>query len=478
MNLRRGGQFGLLISWLLVGGAPTVGDDASPKYTVRRGPFSIEVALEASVEPTQAHEVVLRPEDWKELTIEEVAPHGAAVRQGETLLLLDRRKYQEAVKDQEFAAQTAGLAAGLAKAEWNLLLASNRMEQEESRRLHAQADEDLRYFLLIGRSVSQRQANLSVKSSEAALNFALDELNQLEKMYQADHLTEETEEIILKRQREQVEQSREHLELSKIGRDRTMEADLPRREQELRATQQRMELAHAKADVTMGPNQEKKQLEMAKASDDLERAVAKLNRLKADASWFKITAPADGIVYHGGWVGGQYTGDGASKLRRGAALLPNETVLTVVSPRVETVRMTVAEKELPRLAAGLKGYFTPTGRPDVQVPATVKLISSIPTSAGKFSAQATLAADQAASAKLVPGMSGIFRAMSYYQADAVTVPLGATGHMQGDLSKPAVALDERGSKMVEVKLGRRNDQQVELIEGPEVGTVLYSPASN
>ena len=49
---------------------------------------------------------------------------------------------------------------------------------------------------------------MSLKSSEQYLAYAAEELNQLKKMYEADDLTEETEEIILQRAQYQYERAK------------------------------------------------------------------------------------------------------------------------------------------------------------------------------------------------------------------------------------------------------------------------------
>ena len=76
-------------------------------------------------------------------------------------------------------------------------------------RAKTQADEDLKRFFDIEKPDAERTAHFMVKQSGEYLDYAKEELRQLEKMYRSKDLTEETEEIILRRQRFQVD-SREH----------------------------------------------------------------------------------------------------------------------------------------------------------------------------------------------------------------------------------------------------------------------------
>ena len=69
---------------------------------------------------------------------------------------------------------------------------------------------------------------MSLKTSEQYLAYAAEELNQLKKMYEADDLTEETEEIILQRAQYQYERAKFSHEAAKIRNEETLQVQLPR----------------------------------------------------------------------------------------------------------------------------------------------------------------------------------------------------------------------------------------------------------
>ena len=69
---------------------------------------------------------------------------------------------------------------------------------------------------------------MSLKTSEQYLAYAAEELNQLKKMYEADDLTEETEEIILQRAQYQYERAKFSYEAAKIRNEEAIEFQLPR----------------------------------------------------------------------------------------------------------------------------------------------------------------------------------------------------------------------------------------------------------
>src|SRR5207237_1152552 len=81
----------------------------------------------------------------------------------------------------------------------------------------------------------ERMANFQVTSSNHGLEYAREELAQLQKMYRSKDLTEETEEMILKRQRHQVEQAEFLVRTAEVQRDLVVGIELPRQDQSVRA---------------------------------------------------------------------------------------------------------------------------------------------------------------------------------------------------------------------------------------------------
>ena len=123
------------------------------------------------------------------------------------------------------------LSLALARAELKSLEKMAPLEMAAAQRAKQTAEEDLKRFLERQRPFERKSARFSLKSSEHNLEYRTEELKQLEKMYKADDLTEETEEIILKRARNDVDQAKFGLELAKSRATETLgRISLPRQE--------------------------------------------------------------------------------------------------------------------------------------------------------------------------------------------------------------------------------------------------------
>ena len=176
---------------------PAVAKDAT--HEVKRERLKIEVNLSGVFESDQMWPISLRPESWSAFTVVKAVPHGKKVQKGETLVQLDMSKIDEQLQDLEGTMQTNRLTLQLAESALELFKKTLPMDLESAARSKRISDEDLNYFLKVGRAFSEASAEFSLKNSQQSLEYAEEELKQLEKMYNADDLTEETEEIILKR---------------------------------------------------------------------------------------------------------------------------------------------------------------------------------------------------------------------------------------------------------------------------------------
>ena len=130
-----------------------------------------------------------------------------------------------------------------------------------------------------------------MKRLEDHLAYSSEELRQLEKMYAADDLTEETEEIILKRAQNDVtipngdlEETREHVR-------REFDTSIPRESESLIHAAKAQALAWQQIEKSAPDALRKKKLEIAAQERDLEKNQRKLGRLKTDLAAMPVTAP-------------------------------------------------------------------------------------------------------------------------------------------------------------------------------------------
>jgi multidrug efflux pump subunit AcrA (membrane-fusion protein) len=442
----------------------------SGTHTVKKAPFKIEVNLTGAFVPSKISPVVLRPETWSAFTVIEAVPHGAKVKKGQSLVRLDMRKIEEQLQDLEYDLELGQLSIEIAESDLAVSKDTLPLDLEAAERAKKIADEDLDYFLKVSRPRSVESAKFSLKNSKHYLEYAEEELKQLLQMYEADDLTEETEEIILKRSRNDVESAKFSLKSSEIRTKQTLEQTLPRREKEMRDATARANLAWSKAKIALQAAAKKKEIEHAKLKLTSDRSLAKFEKLKKDAELMKVPAPADGYVYYGSWTRGKWSGAETvkSQLKRGGKLAPNQIFMTIVEFRPLTVEVNIPEKDLQHVKSGVTGKAVPTAFPDLELPATVGEVSAVPVASGSFAGNVQVQLNGAEG--IVPGMNCKLTLIAYEKDDAIAIPAAAV-FADGDGPRNVVYVaksDDESEKRI-VEIGKKTEQKWEVLSGLEPG---------
>lgn len=456
-----------------------VGKDKAPSKppTVKAesGPMVRTVTLKGVVEAAKGTEIGLRPKAWiGGLTVKSVVEHGTAVKAGQTLIEFETDKIDLAIRDAKQERELAALSIRQSELELPIAERQFPLDLAQAERDARQAEEDLKKFLDVDKPLSIESANQQLKSSAFFLETAKDEFKQLSKMYKDKDLTEETEEIVLKRYKHNLESSEFGFKAAKIRHEQTIKIDLPRREQTAKDTLAKAQLALAKArDVSPIALQQKK-LGLVKAKYEEAKARERLADLEKDKAAMTIVAPADGIVYHGRNVRGQWMPPMGPMggLNVGGNVMTGDPFMTVLTTGNLTIRADAEEKDLPGLTVGLTGKATATAAPDQKMAVRVSKVAGAPLM-GKFEIQAEITGD--AAKNLVPGMTCTLRFVTARKERAVTVPASAVFEDEADESKYVYlpGKDGKGEKKT-VTTGLTIGDKVEITDGLTAGTEILA----
>ncbi len=443
----------------------------SPKpatHAMKKVPFRTDLSLEGVLEAQEMGEVAYRPDAWGELRILKGLPLGSLVKAGEPLVTPDTRAIDEAIQDLEGETALAAQALKHAEEELPILERLAPLELTAAERAKVYAEEDLKRHHEVDRDREIKQTDMGLKVAQFYLESAQEELSQLEKMYKADEVTEETEEIILKRQRLMVDHSKLGLEDAKIVHGQFMGIFLPRQDARLALDAQQLALALERAKTLTPLQLSMKRLEFLKMKLAGARASDRLVKLRRDREGMTLKAPADGVLYYGRCDRGKWSADDATAqaMQRGGALATQQVVLTVVKPRPLFLRASVPEKELHAVPAGLKGKAVPAGFPDLRLPVSVEAVTSLPVEAGAYGARLAIELPPDGKA-LVPGMSCAASFVTYQAKAALTAPAKAVFPDELDDEKRFVYVFKAGAapERRAVTVGRKGAETVEIIEG-------------
>ncbi len=447
-------------------------------HKVKAERFKVEVSLKGIMVARDTTEIVLRPEAWSEFKIEEIVPHGSEVHEGQVLVRFDSRKLQEAIAALELELHLSDLAIRRAEEELPRLEKMLDLKLSDTQRNAERAREDYDRFKKLEQQFFEKMVDYTVKGSEFQLDYVLEELQQLEKMYEADDLTEETEEIILERQRNSVDLARFNVEDAEFYRDRVLKIMLPRMESQLQDNIETTKLAFERAGMSNNLDLNRARYELEKTKQQREKSADRHAKLVGDKSLLELKAPTAGIVYFGHATRGQWTNMASmiNKLRPHSSVTSNSILMTIVKPRPLYVAGDIGETNRPGVKAGqpAKIVLPPEGSPKLE--ATVETLSMAPISRAKFWIDLKLLTENEPE-WLVAGMTCKVKVVTYDQANAIVVPKDAIhSDEDNEEAKYVWVVDpddaSAGAQRRSVKTGQRSSENIEIVAGLEIGDVV------
>jgi multidrug efflux pump subunit AcrA (membrane-fusion protein) len=297
-------------------------------------------------------------------------------------------------------------------------------------------------------------------------------------MYKADDLTEATEEIVLKRQRNKVEFAEFNMQEAKLETEEMVRVRIPRMDVSIKEAVDRAGLAKARAQMALSLDLSRARYELEQRKKLRTKSVDRHTKLLADKELMEIKSPADGIVFYGQQQNGRWseTPSLIARYKPKSNVSGGSVLMTIVESRPLYITSTFEEGKRPEIANAEKVKVSLPAEGHDRLSGDVKSISPIEVSPGKF--EITFDVKQEQIPKwVVPGMSCKVQVTTYDKKDALVVPKKAVHDDKDDPDQHYVWLvkaDEEEAKPERrnVKLGKRKDEDVEIVKGLKKGDVI------
>ena len=336
------------------------------------------------------------------LIINRIIPHGTRVRKGQTLVWFETDAVDRRIKEAESSLRLAELSHNEAEFSYQQFLETQTLDRQAAVRARKAAQTTYDNFVRIDRDQSIKSAEFSLKSSRHSLANAMEELKQLEQMYKEDELTEESEEIVLKRAKQAVESAQFRLESSEISTERTIKQSVPVQEAQQKDGLARAELAYQKAIRSLDVARKRKEIEMASAREKLKLQQDDFRKMKSERAALAVTAPHDGIAYHGPLTRGKLS-DKFSALKKETTIDGSQILLTVVNPQKQQIWIDLTEAQRAKVKKGMAGQVVAAAYPGGKLSATVTHVGAVPLANNKFECRLSVKGDVSA---IAPATSG------------------------------------------------------------------------
>jgi HlyD family secretion protein len=444
------------------------------ELTIQPKAFFTEQAFSASALPSEATLIRLDSKVWPDFEITQLAAHGSMVAAGAALVTFDAAAITKKLADASRACAISELNLAQATLELAILTESTPLKLDSVRRAARNAKDENQYFSATRRNAAEQQAAHALMRAKETLGNQQEELRQLTKMYAADELTEETEEIILVRQRDAVGHAEFALRMEQLDHDRTLKVTLPREAETLAASERDTALALAKAEAELPRQLIVQKLQLEALNTACTRDKETLADLQADRKLFEIKAPAAGWFYHGPIEDGRWTTGELIKSLLVGGKAPVKRAFATFIPTTAKLGLTafVDAASARALAPGLKGSATLSGREDLELPLQLTQLASTPEPDGRY--RANLEVTWPEGLLIAPGTPAEVTLIAYDKAAAIAVPTKALTFTPGGWTVEVKLADGKTEHRL-VKRGRAAKDTTEIRSGLEAGQVILTP---
>ena len=453
---------------------PKTGQDGGPTKTtvkVEKGPLTASVTATGTLVGENTTEIRVRLKSWPgPLIVEQAVEQGALVEHGTPLLKFEAEKIEKLLREAREDQESSALAIRLAEHELPILKQQIPLDLSAAERAKDQAGQDLVRFLQLEKASQMKTAEFQLRSAEFQLEYSREELKQLEQMYADKDLTEETEQMILKRYKFQLEAAEQSLSRTRLQTETTLKVTLPRQEETVKLAAEKAALDWEQARDGLPLELRQQELALEKLKHDDRRAADKLSDLEHDLSQMTVTAPVDGMVYYGRYAHGKWSGPPASDFLKGGTLPANDVVMTIVSHGKLFLHVDVEEKQAGEIQVGQTVRISPTISSREKLTGKVDRVSPVPQD-GKF--EVLIAVTDDVPERMAAGMTGSAKIITGQIEAALSVPSSAVFEDAGSETWYVYKPGDNPRKVV-VKTGMIAGDKTEILEGLKEGEEILA----
>jgi multidrug efflux pump subunit AcrA (membrane-fusion protein) len=445
------------------------------EITVEHRPFTVEKSFSATALPEDGSVLIqIEPQSWSDFEILDVLAHGSKVSKGDVLVRFDAEAIDKKIADSRRALESGALALAQAELDLKNLQETTPHQLDAYRRAAEVAKEEHGYFTKTRRKATEESAAQELKRQKQLLANQEEELKQLAKMYAADDLTEETEEIILTRQKNAVEAAEFALRMETLDYQRKMDISLPREALSLANAERDSALALLKAEQDLPRAIAIQQIELETLKTNRERETETLAKLEKDRSLFEIKAPADGVFFHGSIENGRWTtGEAVKAIIKHGRPAVNRPFATFVPSTAKLALIAFLDEASARsLTPEVSGTATLGGREDIEIPVKLAKLATVPGPESTY--RADLVATWPKNLTPVTGSTAQVRIIAYHQPEAIFVPTKALTYDHRGWTIEVKLADGKTERRP-VKRGRVSGENTEVVSGLEAGQVFIAP---
>lgn len=442
------------------------------EYQINETKFEQKVSIKGIAKPQVSAEVSISPKVWGDFVIEKIVEHGTKVKKGERIVWIDTEKCDVYLREQAKERELDMLKLENAKRELDELRVSTERRLAQAETKYQRELEDFAYFNEVVIPAKIAEVKINVEAAKWSNENVREELKQLLIMYAEDGLTEETEEIIVQRQKNSVKYSDFKLQKAQESARLELEVKIPREQADRQRKHEQAVISWEFAKRTLPQALQEKEIAVEKLIMADAKKAKQFAEAKADREAMNIVAPQDGYVYYGEFEESSWDRDVASKYLHVGNKLPTQKVFMTIVP--EDAKMVVGASAgssvYRNIKVGSKGRLLVNSSPWSRFESRVTAVSQVPNTQGGWSVE--LSSDLPEGVALKAGEDVKVNFTTFIKESAISVPTNAlTEEADGSFSV-LLKMTDGETRKTTVVLGESTASKVEVLSGLSVGQVI------
>lgn len=431
-------------------------------------PFKISLTLKGFIEDMDAQTLAIKTNYWSDLRVVQSTKQGKKVKKDEILVQLDHEKIRQQIHNLSHQLRLLEIDFQILEVELKLAESLVPIEMEAIELNEKYVKEDLERFKSEDLPFQKKSLQMNLKRVQDYLLYSQEELNQLEKMYQEDDLTEETEEIILQRAKNQVDYLKFSVESAHKNFEDFNTIQAPRSQKAMQDSFDREKLMFSAQRKTTPAEVKLNKLKLVKMEQEKKILVKKKRDLELDLKNMTLKSPVDGKVYWGTFERGKWSGTVPfkNKLQEGGNLKAYEEILTICPSKRFKAIVEIPEKDLSLVQKNLPGKLIFSSLPEEKINAKVESVSDSPHSPNKYHAILAFTLPKGFN-NPAPGTACSFTFVAYEKKSAVTLPAKFVFKDDYDPEiKHVYVLNKSGkSRKKRIDVGKQAGETLEILSG-------------
>lgn len=442
------------------------------EFTLELGKFQQVLKVDVVATPVDTEAIQISPASWSDFTITSVVKHGMPVKKGDVLLGIDTEAIDEKIIDLTQGVMRQQLMLEKAELEFIDFTSTTEEALADAKVAYERFQQDYLHFRQVARAVKITDLEYAVTRAKNSLAYSNEELVQLMKMYEEDGLTEETEEIIIKRVKNALVAAEKKLVEAERKEKYEKEVQLPRQDEDWKAKEGKKKREWELVQKTLPLKFNEQEFALEKLKAILAKAQKEVAELEADRKLMDIVSPVDGVVHYGDFKDGKLDSTVAKKvLRKGGKLPADQGFITVVPKESKVIfNAFFSESEKAMLGEVKVGTLHLKIKPWDSIPVDVNLETEAPLLSSEWIV--SCAPKVELTAAVAVGSKAKVSIITASVDEVLSIPRSAVEiHPDGKFTVKLKMADDEPEER-EIKIGRESEGQLEILDGLEDGQVI------